>query len=363
MIKKTALVSFLLLISSYGFAAPETSLPQVQTYEQLVSAIREARTASRARIEQAAAIEKVREAWETGKLIDTHVLQHKERAEYGAQILNKLSNDLQTSQSELSFMLQFARAYPNNWPANKLTWSHYQALMSVNDPVKREELAAQAVKERWGRDKLREEVAKLKQPAGVGAGEQGEKAATGASLAAEAGKVGTYKIIRGKYGPYAGQLALDLGFANYYRSSGLDGFTEGDIVRIVASESAPGVSRQTVERVEKVLGKDDGALLYTYNADVVKVTDGDTFDAVVDLGFGIVTTQKLRLRALDAPEVESAEGLAAKQFVEARLTPGTKIRIKTSKSDKYDRYLADVWAGGEYLNQELIENGHAVHVN
>ena len=30
---------------------------------------------------------------------------------------------------------------------------------------------------------------------------------------------------------------------------------------------------------------------------------------------------------------------------------------------KYDRYLADVWAGGEYLNQELIENGHAVRVN
>ena len=41
---------------------------QVATYDQLVHAIREVQSASQERIEQAAEAEKVREAWETGKL-------------------------------------------------------------------------------------------------------------------------------------------------------------------------------------------------------------------------------------------------------------------------------------------------------
>ena len=41
---------------------------QVATYDQLVRAIRQVRAASRTRIEQAVEQEKVREAWETGKL-------------------------------------------------------------------------------------------------------------------------------------------------------------------------------------------------------------------------------------------------------------------------------------------------------
>ncbi len=88
------------------------ALPEVGTYDQLVAAIRKARAASQARVEQAVQQEKVRECWETGKLIDEHVLQHKERADYGAQVLERLSTDLGTSRTELSYMLQFARAYP-----------------------------------------------------------------------------------------------------------------------------------------------------------------------------------------------------------------------------------------------------------
>ena len=41
-----------------------------------------------------------------------------------------------------------------------MSWSHYRALLSVNDPKKRDELAKRAYKEKWGRDRLREEVKK-----------------------------------------------------------------------------------------------------------------------------------------------------------------------------------------------------------
>ncbi|MBI3313551.1 MAG: thermonuclease family protein [Candidatus Omnitrophica bacterium] len=94
---------------------------------------------------------------------------------------------------------------------------------------------------------------------------------------------------------------------------------------------------------------------------MTQVTDGDTFDAVIDLGFGFTTLQKLRLRGLDAPEIESAEGKEAKQFLE-KIILSSPLLIKTVKSDKYDRYLADVWAGETYLNQELIDKGLAIPV-
>ena len=130
--------------SSPAFPAPP-ALPDVQTYDGLLRAIRGVQAASQKRIEQAVEQEKVREAWETGKLIDTHVLKYKERADYGEQVLLKLAKDLETSETELRYMLQFARTYPIHRPADELSWSHHQALLSLNDPKEREEVTREAL--------------------------------------------------------------------------------------------------------------------------------------------------------------------------------------------------------------------------
>ncbi len=79
---------------------------------------------------------------------------------------------------------------------------------------------------------------------------------------------------------------------------------------------------------------------------VIGVIDGDTFTAAVQLGFGFATVQTLRLRALDAPEIESADGREAKEFLEKILPQGLSVLIRTRRSDKYDRYLADVFVHG-----------------
>ena len=46
-------------------------------------------------------------------------------------------------------------------------------------------------------------------------------------------------------------------------------------------------------------------------------------------------------------------------FVQKMLKGVETLTIVTSKSDKYDRYLADVWVGEEYLNQKLLDEGLA----
>lgn len=340
------LFSLLIFILTFqASVAPEVPvLPEVKTYDGLLHAIRAVQAASQQRIEQAVEQEKVREAWETGKLIDAHVLQYKERADYGKQVLERLARDLETSQTELSFMLQFARAYPIYSPGNKLSWSHYRSLLAINDSVERETLEKKAEEEGWSRDRLRAEVRRRK-----AARKPLEENALEPRLSATSGKVGTYRVIRAKVGPFRGELALDLGFANYYQPKGIKKFKEGELVQLEKGKLKP--------------FKDSNQDRYTYQAYVSEIIDGDTFKAVIDLGFNIVTEQKLRLRGLDAPEIESSEGREAKEYLEKILKKGSPTLIKTVRSDKYDRYLADVWVGGTYVNQKLIDKGLAVRVS
>lgn len=74
-----AAISFLwvVMFSNQILAAEQMHvLVKVETYDELVHAIRAARNASREKIEQAVKEEKVREAWEIGTLIYEHILFH-----------------------------------------------------------------------------------------------------------------------------------------------------------------------------------------------------------------------------------------------------------------------------------------------
>jgi endonuclease YncB( thermonuclease family) len=58
-------------------------------------------------------------------------------------------------------------------------------------------------------------------------------------------------------------------------------------------------------------------------------------------------------------------GKAARRFVQALIDPAVTVTLVTTKPDKYDRYLVDVYIEtktGEiiFLNNALLESGHAV---
>ena len=81
--------------------------------------------------------------------------------------------------------------------------------------------------------------------------------------------------------------------------------------------------------------------------------------------------QKLRLRAIDTPELNTAEGKRARDHLEKTLADVGEFVVTTQKVDLYDRYLADVFylpgesdmervaREGRYLNRELIDQGYA----
>lgn len=107
--------------------------------------------------------------------------------------------------------------------------------------------------------------------------------------------------------------------------------------------------------------------MWTYNAQVIRVVDADTIDMTVDMGFYMYSRQRFRLARIDAWEVrgeEREEGLIAKAAVAHLLPPGREVRIQTSKTGKWGRWLAEVWveteAGEVNLSDWLLAEGHAV---
>ena len=89
--------------------------------------------------------------------------------------------------------------------------------------------------------------------------------------------------------------------------------------------------------------------MYEYKAHVTNIGDGDTFDAEVDLGFGIVARHRFRLEGIDTPETwrpkteaEKAHGMEAAKFVRS-LILGKDVILKSHKLGIYGRYSADVY--------------------
>lgn len=101
--------------------------------------------------------------------------------------------------------------------------------------------------------------------------------------------------------------------------------------------------------------------LYNYRATVERVIDADTVEFTVDVGFKTYMRMNMRLAGINAPEIGTDEGKAAKRWLESKLPVGHTVTLSVFKvADKYGRYLAYVDYNGTDMNQELIKSGHAV---
>ena len=115
--------------------------------------------------------------------------------------------------------------------------------------------------------------------------------------------------------------------------------------------------------------------MYTYSIDLIKVVDGDTIDANIDLGFNVSVKKRIRFVGINAPESrtrdleEKAKGLAAKERVKQLLEGCNTIQLCSHGIGKFGRCLGqlsiDVVDGKEgltmtNLNELLIKEGHAV---
>jgi len=113
--------------------------------------------------------------------------------------------------------------------------------------------------------------------------------------------------------------------------------------------------------------------LFQYEAEVIRVVDGDTLDASISLGFNTYVKKRIRFQGFNAPESrtrdleEKKRGLAAKDRVKEILKENNnKFLLKSHGVGKYGRCLGEIFVetlGDNSLQKTLINEGHGVEYN
>ena len=108
---------------------------------------------------------------------------------------------------------------------------------------------------------------------------------------------------------------------------------------------------------------------FGYSCKLERVVDGDTCDALIDLGFNTWAKRRIRFYGVDTWESrtrnleEKKKGLAAKEYVKNLLenSDDGKFSIISHGTGKYGRVLGELFVKGEEksVNELQKENGHA----
>tara|TARA_B100001063_G_C16584364_1_gene462362 strand:+ start:319 stop:684 length:366 start_codon:yes stop_codon:yes gene_type:complete len=113
--------------------------------------------------------------------------------------------------------------------------------------------------------------------------------------------------------------------------------------------------------------------MYDYRAKCTRVIDGDTIEALVDLGFDTWKQITIRFDGIDAWESrtrddqEKIKGLAAKaRLIELLEENDNEFLLQSKGVGKFGRCLGELYVGastvkieGQSINQVLREEGHA----
>ena len=318
--------------------------------------------------------------WKIGERIVEVEQKGHLRAQYGSHLMEKLSEDLTRmnrkgfSQRNLFNMRRVYLAFPILQKSAKLTWSHYVLLSVIRDEKDRRAYEQKAIEQKWDVTELKNILQKENVVLNPDSNEDviednsDKPDPKVIRLAVKRGVLHTYRVVE-PLDPSSKKVSLwlDCGFSIYHElkiPAGL-GLKPGEGVSVFQSKGGEAIKRFDSKALPLK------SVLYTYPAKVFKVIDGDTLTVIADLGFGLFSKQKLRLRRINAPEMTTARGIKAREFVLNQLQSGEHIVVKTYSTDLYDRYLVDVFylpgcddtqkiaSEGILLNQKLLDEGLA----
>jgi micrococcal nuclease len=98
-----------------------------------------------------------------------------------------------------------------------------------------------------------------------------------------------------------------------------------------------------------------------YEAELIKVLDGDTIDCYIDLGFDLKVKKRIRYMGIDTWESrtrdldEKKKGLAAKARNKELLEAG-KFKLISFGTGKFGRVLGEVFVSPEYVGESITES-------
>jgi endonuclease YncB( thermonuclease family) len=327
------------------------SIMELHTFRNLVTQLLDDIQKGKIFIQTAQSAAKTLAYWTIGSHIHEYLqYQNNDDDTVTLSLIQQLNNELPIGQRSLYLAYQFYRKYPQQSEMMKLlTWSHFKLLLTVSDDTTRKRYESMIIKNRLSirqfidilqKDKLRND----------------DNSDT--ILNRVIGKPYHYRLVQKQ-----GRLLLDLGFHVYHQPLGFkpEQSKPGSIYKVTEYITKYGIKPASVPRDS----------IYTYRAYLKSVTDGDTITFHVDIGFGLLHSQKIRLKDINAAEMDEKDGPKAKLFVTQSLRDATCIVIKTYHRDRYARFLADVFFStdhesiedtikhGQFLNQLLLDSGLA----
>jgi hypothetical protein len=322
----------------------------LKSFSSLVKIIQEEILKGKQRALSVLENEKTITYWNIGKYINQHILFYKDRADYGSYVFRNLSAELDIGIRTLYRAVQFHEMYPEIVsPGTQLTWSHFRLLLTIKQEAKRNEYEKLIIQNKLSKREFKELLDK-------------DKLIENQLIP---DKKRNLKIVRGT--PYIyklkslgknANLYIDCGFNIYINKLNKKEYKEKDIIHV----------KKINEIYKYSIVNNASESIYTYKVYIDKIIDGDTLWVNINLGFDIITRQKIRLKSINAPDIKTKAGIKAKDYISSKLSSCNFIVIKTYWRDKFSRYLADIFyikessdildisANGNFLNQELLDN-------
>ena len=141
-------------------------LTPTATYQDLLEQISRTYTAGRGAAYAAVNTHLLETYWQVGRQIVEFEQGGKDRAEYGARLMDRLSADLRLrhgkgfSRSNLAYMrMLYLRHTIRQTASDELSWSHHVELLKLDDPLEAGFYQQQAIAERWSVDELKRQKA------------------------------------------------------------------------------------------------------------------------------------------------------------------------------------------------------------
>ena len=109
--------------------------------------------------------------------------------------------------------------------------------------------------------------------------------------------------------------------------------------------------------------------MYTYKCNTIRVIDGNTVDAIIDLGFNVTIRQRIKLYGINVSDVRSTDETVRQQAIasKVKLTEllGNEFVCETivNKRGKAGRIMGKLTTDNQGskvdINQQLIDLGFA----
>jgi len=97
-----------------------------------------------------------------------------------------------------------------------------------------------------------------------------------------------------------------------------------------------------------------------YPGEIDSVHDGDTVNVILDVGFDLSIYTRVRVFGINAPELSTPEGKAARDFAKKILKKGTRVTVLSKGWDKFGgRIDAVITVKGVDFAKKMLDAGQA----